>query len=318
MEKSNLAIVIPAYKSTFLAETLDSIARQTCLDFTLYVGDDCSPNNLENIVDKYRDKIDLVYKRFEKNLGKRDLVAQWERCVDMTQGEKWLWLFSDDDVMSENCVEEFYRIQSIQPEAQLIHFNIGCIESSTGEIVQLPRFPKFLSGKEYLDKKIKGHLISYVVEFFVRSDIFFNNGRFQNFDLAWGSDFISWVKFADAAFGIYTCENAKVLWRKSDENISPNKSNTILVRKIQALIENAQWIDDFTKRRVYKHKWFYTKYPLGEIKRNRHLLSSEQKNLLLKQYCKKIQPSIVVMSIICLFRVLYWVASLKFVNNDGL
>ena len=58
--------------------------------------------------------------------------------------------------------------------------------------------------------------------------------------------------------------------------------------------------------------------PLGEIKRNRHLLSSEQKNLLLKQYCKKIQPSIVVMSIICLFRVLYWVASLKFVNNDGL
>ena len=43
-EQNNLAIVIPAYKSTFLPAALDSIAAQTCQDFTLYIGDDCSPN----------------------------------------------------------------------------------------------------------------------------------------------------------------------------------------------------------------------------------------------------------------------------------
>ena len=53
--QNKLAIVIPAYKSTFLAAALDSIAAQTCQDFTLYIGDDCSPNNLEEIVGRYRE-----------------------------------------------------------------------------------------------------------------------------------------------------------------------------------------------------------------------------------------------------------------------
>ena len=102
MEKqNNLAIVIPAYKSTFLAAALDSIAAQTSLDFTLYIGDDCSPNHLGAIVDRYRDRINLVYHRFDTNLGGKDLVAQWERCIDMSQGEEWIWLFSDDDVMEK-------------------------------------------------------------------------------------------------------------------------------------------------------------------------------------------------------------------------
>ena len=67
-----LAIVIPAYKATFLPAALDSIAMQACKDFTLYVGDDCSPEPIGNIVEQYRDKIDLVYQRFETNLGGKD------------------------------------------------------------------------------------------------------------------------------------------------------------------------------------------------------------------------------------------------------
>ena len=113
-KQNNLAIVIPAYKATFLAAALDSIAAQTCKDFTLYIGDDHSPNNLEEIVGRYREKINLVYKRFDNNLGGKDLVAQWERCIDMTQDEEWLWLFSDDDVMEPSCVENFYRVYKKQ------------------------------------------------------------------------------------------------------------------------------------------------------------------------------------------------------------
>lgn len=299
MEKqNNLAIVIPAYKSTFLAAALDSIAAQTCLDFTLYIGDDHSPNNLKEIVDRYRDKINLVYKRFDTNLGGKDLVAHWERCIDMTQGEDWLWLFSDDDVMEKNCVEEFYKTIKEKPKAGLIHFNVNRLDNATGKISSLPKFPDFCSSKFYLDEKLKGHLISFVVEFVVRRDVFFDNGRFQNFDLAWGSDFISWVKFSDAAGGIDTCEKAKVLWRKSNENISPDKSNPILVRKIYSLIENAKWLLDFTSSYGYGKKMFYTKYPLGEIRRNKGVLSDKQRKKLLDVYIEKIKPSFIVRCII--------------------
>lgn len=296
--QKKLAIFIPAYKSTFLAAALDSIAAQTCQDFTLYIGDDCSPNNLKEIVDKYRDKINLVYKRFDTNLGGKDLVAQWERCIDLTQGEEWLWLFSDDDVMENNCVEEFYQTVQSMPKAGLVHFNVMRLDDATGEVSSLPEFPKFCSAKLYLDEKLKGHLISFVVEFIVRRDVFFDNGRFQNFDMAWGSDFVSWVKFSDQAGGIVTCDNAKVLWRKSNENISPDKSNPILVRKIYSLIANAKWFLDFTTGKGWGNKWFYTKYPLGEIRRNKKLLTGKQRKELLDVYIAKIQPSFMTRCII--------------------
>ena len=104
-----LAIIIPAYKATFLPAALDSIAVQTCKDFTLYVGDDCSPEPIGNIVEQYKDKIKLVYQRFDTNLGGKDLVAQWERCIAMSKDEPYIWLFSDDDVMEPNCVEQLLK-----------------------------------------------------------------------------------------------------------------------------------------------------------------------------------------------------------------
>lgn len=293
-----LAIVIPAYKSTFLSATLDSIAAQTCKDFTLYIGDDCSPNGIGEIVNQYKDRIHLVYKRFDENLGGRDLVAQWERCIDMTQGEEWIWLFSDDDVMEPQCVEEFYETIKENPSAGLVHFNVSRLDSATEGVEPLPDFPKFCQTKEYVDWKLKGRLISFVVEFIVRRDIFLSCGRFQNFDLAWGSDFVSWIKFSDASHGIITCDKARVLWRKSDENISPDTSNPILYRKIKSLIRNAKWISDFSSIKGYGHKFFYTKHPLGEIVRSRKILSRRQKKDLLCFYCEVIKPSLLCRGII--------------------
>lgn len=122
----DLAIIIPTYKESFLDAALDSIAAQTCQDFTLYIGDDyCSPYDLKSIVDRYRDKIHLVYKRFDTNMGGKDLVAQWERCIDMSQDEEWIWLFSDDDVMEASCVENFYKsLQETNASYDLYHFDV--------------------------------------------------------------------------------------------------------------------------------------------------------------------------------------------------
>lgn len=290
--RKSLAIVIPAYKSTFLPAALDSIAAQTCKDFTLYIGDDCSPNNIGEIVDRYRDKIDLVYKRFDSNLGGYDLVAQWERCIDLTQGEPWLWLFSDDDVMERNCVEEFYKAVKTYPKNELFHFNVCSLEDTTGKVKPLPQFPKLCTTKHYLNEKIRGRFVSFVVEFVVSRNVFFDSGRFQNFDLAWGSDFISWVKFSHKSGGIVTCDNAKVLWRRSTENISPNTSNPILYRKIKSLIDNARWLSQFAKFHGYgRFSIFYTKYPLGEISRAKDKLSKKQKRELLNYYIETIKPS---------------------------
>lgn len=84
---SELAIVIPAYKDMYFDKTLLSIANQTCKEFTVYIGNDASPHDLKSIVNLYKDQIDIVYKNFDENIGGKDLVAQWERCIDLVGDE---------------------------------------------------------------------------------------------------------------------------------------------------------------------------------------------------------------------------------------
>ena len=100
-----LAIVIPAYKVDFFETVLFSLAQQTCKDFTVYIGEDCSRDDFKSLIEQYSKQLDIVYRRFEVNFGGHDLVAQWNRCIQLTQNEPWLWLFSDDDIMGPRCVD---------------------------------------------------------------------------------------------------------------------------------------------------------------------------------------------------------------------
>lgn len=271
-----LAIVIPAYKGNYFAKTLDSIAAQTCQEFTLYIGDDCSPNDIEEIVSPYRNRINLVYERFDTNLGGYDLVAQWERCIDMTQGEEWIWLFSDDDVMEANCVEAFYKEIKDHPQAGLLHFDVSCI-SATDELVEdFPSFPPCLSVKNFIDKRLLGNIRSFVVEFVVKRDVYNRAGRFEKYDLAWGSDYVSCIKFATFSGVIHTCRNAKVKWRSSGENISTDLDKVTLVRKLKAFIRFTFWVYQYSRRHHYGHPFFYAKSAFVEIVRHKYLLSSHQ------------------------------------------
>jgi len=296
--QSQLAIIIPAYKETFLRETLESIAAQTDKRFTLYIGDDCSPHDLKSIIDDFQDKINIVYHRFDSNLGGKDLVAHWERCIALSKDEKYIWLFSDDDIMEPRCVESFYNIPEETRNSHLIHFNIKVIDDlDGGRIKPATKFPHLLKAGQFLENKLRGRIISFVVEFIFTRQLYNETGGFQNFDLAWGSDFMTWLKMAAACEnGIYTVSDGEencVLWRRSDQNISPQKSRPIVIRKINALIEDAVFIKGMFKNDPSdleplgeNIRWF--RFPLGEIVRNKRILTQEDTAELLRTYRKKV------------------------------
>lgn len=106
--EEKIAIVIPAYKCRFLRQTLDSIVVQTCRSFTVYIGDDASPQNLKEIVSDYADKMNIVYRRFDTNLGGVDLPGHWDRCIALAK-EPVIWFFSDDDLMPQDGVERIIK-----------------------------------------------------------------------------------------------------------------------------------------------------------------------------------------------------------------
>ena len=119
-----LAIIIPYYKLTFFDSTLVSLANQTDMRFNLYIGDDASPENPSILLEKYREKIDFVYHRFDSNLGSKSLVKQWERCIAISGKEEWIMILGDDDMLSENVVEAFYEnLEEIKSVSNVVRFS---------------------------------------------------------------------------------------------------------------------------------------------------------------------------------------------------
>ena len=124
--EEKIAIVIPAYKCRFLRQTLDSIVVQTCRSFTVYIGDDASPQNLKEIVSDYADKMNIVYRRFDTNLGGVDLPGHWDRCIALAK-EPVVWFFSDDDLMPQDGGRAYYKsIRMLWYEAWDVPFSPCC------------------------------------------------------------------------------------------------------------------------------------------------------------------------------------------------
>ena len=132
-------------------------------------------------------------------------------------------------------------------------------------------------------------LASDVVEFIVHRDIFYSIGRFQNYDLAWGSDMVSWVKFADAAKGIYTVPNVCVRWRSSGQNISTDVRPDTVYRKLQSVISYMQWVLRFSQNCGYEHPFNYSKFAIGEIMRNRKIVGNKSTVQLLRKYWQSVK-----------------------------
>jgi glycosyltransferase involved in cell wall biosynthesis len=247
---NKLAIVIPAYKINFFEKALESIANQTNKNFVLYIGDDNSPHDLFSVVEEMQTRVNIVYNRFETNMGGMDLVSQWERCIDMTSDEEWIWLFSDDDLMEPDCVENFFRTLESDPGYDLYHFNVKKIdEFGTFTPVQFAQFPDVVNSSDFLINKLKPGYYSTVVEYIFRKSHFLEMGRFQRFDLAWCSDDATWIKLGMSS-GIRTIKLSRVYWRESQFNISTISGNPdIFKRKLDSQIAFAEWLNELVIRK---------------------------------------------------------------------
>lgn len=241
MQKT-LAIVIPAYKSEFLEETLCSLASQTCQDFSLYIGDDASPANLESIVAPFKTKMNIHYVRFAENLGRSNLVAHWERCIRLCNDEEWVCLFSDDDVMEKGCVEAFHN-STIDDRVDILHFDIDLINENSALIRTCTPFPQHLSSAQFFDLLFRRQIDARMPEFIFRRS-FLDTKGFVPFNLAWRSDTAT-VMTAALSGGIQTIIGPACLvhWRASQSNISGQDK----LKKAKNLvnIDFFNWVHDF-------------------------------------------------------------------------
>lgn len=258
-----LAVVIPAYKSEFFEKTLASFCAQTRKDFTLYVGIDASKDDFESIISQYQNKIEIVFRRFDNNLGATDLVGQWHRCIELTRQEPWIWLFSDDDYVDPTCVQSFYdAIEDKQkPLSDIYHFNVKIINSLDHVVSEPKEYPESITAESFYIKKGIAKLDSFVVEYIFSREVFQKVDGFVKFDLAWGSDIATWVKMGNS-YGIRTISGPYVYWRQSNINITPNRNYEMVKNKLRIHIENLAWANKFfsSNKIILVNKWILFRY----------------------------------------------------------
>ena len=235
---NSLAIVIPAYKACFFRQTLESLADQTDKRFHVYVGDDASEDDIESICNEFSERLNITYVRFSENLGRQDLVSHWTRCISLAD-EDWVWLFSDDDILENGCVEAFHGFD--KSCCDLIHYNVDIIDSE-GNVMERSRFPELMSSRDFLKGRFRKSMRSYAVEYVFRRRVFLRLGGFVNFDLAWNSDDATWIRLSDYR-GIRTIDGPRVHWRRSGVNITGTADSRTAVRKINASLAYLQWLN---------------------------------------------------------------------------
>jgi len=219
-----LAIVIPYYKLTFFEATLQSLANQTKKCFNVYIGDDASPDNPEKLIDTYKSALNITYKRFNDNLGGTSLTKQWERCISLSGDEEWLMILGDDDYISKNYIEEFYKHidEIIKLDIKVVHF-ASRVHEANGEISELYSHPKIENSTDFFYRKFFQKSRGSLSEQIFKKKAYLKHG-FRDFPSGWGSDNFAWLDFTE--FGkIYTVNDATAYFRISSENISRSGYN---------------------------------------------------------------------------------------------
>lgn len=111
-----VSICVPTYNGEeYLKECLNSVMAQTFSNFEVLIVDDQSSDETLNMAQEYavRDNRIRVTQN-EHNLG---LVGNWNRCVELAQGD-WIKFVFQDDLIEPSCLEQM--LAACKPETAIV------------------------------------------------------------------------------------------------------------------------------------------------------------------------------------------------------
>lgn len=119
MEKGNdilVTIVTPSYnQGQFIGDTIESVLNQTYKNIQYIVVDGASTDNTMEVVERYRDKIDIVIS--ERDKGQTDAI---NKGFKLAKGELVGWINSDD-MLYPYCVEEIVKLYKQNPDGVIFY-----------------------------------------------------------------------------------------------------------------------------------------------------------------------------------------------------
>ena len=253
MTPPRISFIHPAWKATYLAKAIESIVSQTSPDWELVVVDDCSPEPLKEIVAPFDDPR-IRYIRNEKNLGGKNLVRQWNHCINFATGD-YIVLAADDDLYKPTFCAECIRLAEKYPQADLIHASVEQIDEEGKHLWDDSILPEFTSKYEYLNWWLTGRSFTCIGSFAFRRTALLEMGGFIDFPCAFGSDIATPI--ALSRNGVANTSGMLFCFRQSTQHLSSDSSR--FKEKLEAVSQLSEWLQsiDYETPDNEKDKAFY-------------------------------------------------------------
>ena len=234
-----VSFVLPAYKGEFLREAMQSLLSQSYEHFELIVVNDCSPDDLDSIVESFRDSRISYYKN-SQNRGSIDLVGHWNACVEKAKGE-YIVIASDDDIYHSEYLSEMMSLVRKYPEVDLFHCRLRYIDTDKNVIQLSQPASEYETCADFVCQRLFWRRKQAAPEFLFRKEAWKRHGGMVNFPIAWYSDDATWNLFAQK--GVAYSSKLLLSFRMSGQNLSTNDIRC--VEKVEAMKKYVEWLGKF-------------------------------------------------------------------------
>lgn len=294
---------MPAYKTTYLREAIQSILDQTYRDFKLVISDDCSPYGVESIVREFSDTR-ITFRKNEKNMGGDNLVAHWNLLLHYADTD-FVILSPDDDFYSCHFLEEINNLVGKYPEVNVFKSRSQDVDALGIPYKQDLDYPQLISQIENIKYQFSKNTISGIGQYVFKRQALVNIGGFVDYPVAWWSDVMSHIKLSANGMGI--TKDILFSFRHFEDNISSRKSKpserkaktkaTLLfnndmkciLQKCDTTKEDREWITHQLDN--VRLKWIYScaavnslRENIEYVRSNKDIFTSFRKKIYLFRY----------------------------------
>ncbi len=244
-----VSVVMPAYRAErHIAETLESVRRQTYPHWELIVVDDASPDRTEDVVREFAARLSGHRVAWERNEANRGPSHSRNRAIGLARGEFFAFLDADD-LWLEGYLEASLRALE-ESEADIVYSSAVMFEDATRVLLgvwgptprDLERFPEGLLSRPYI-------LPSAAV---VRRSVFERVGLFDS-SLRGAEDLDLWLRCAAAGLKFVYLGGCRCLYRKGRSEAFSSNFASCTAWIVRALRKNQGLVSAIPPRTWRKH-----------------------------------------------------------------
>jgi glycosyltransferase involved in cell wall biosynthesis len=242
---------MPTYNGArFIAETIESVLRQTYEPLELVAVDDSSEDATAQIVAGYAQRYpDRV--RFEQKRDRRGPCRRRNDALDLAQGSLVAWLDQDDLWVPEKTERQVEVLQT-RPEVGLVYAGYEAFDSDTGAPVPWRDRESEAEGDVLVPLFVRGCFVASLTALFRREVLTRRNLRLRETDFSFGDDYYLWLALS-LDWQVARIDEVLARYRRHDENESARLAGTNFhLRRIKLLRE---FTAEFPEARPRLGKW---------------------------------------------------------------